>query len=708
MAHTVILRFCLAISIISQFGTGTFHSGLEALDRSVADLQSLPWWKSEVGSLPIRMVAEPEGSEAMYSSLQSRGEFSGLDGAIPRNRDGIPIWNGEPALLDEFTEACLRYEQTIVMEKRYLCGPRIAHELRGPAKRVLIGRPADWLSYDGGVRKLIEALRAERGQPKVPEMSELLMKYFKGTRRQRGESMNDYVTRKAEAYTRAQQSMARYQKELNPNAPPNSGSGRSTSTRNYGSHNVSTSGDDDQWDDWYDAEEHDEAEESAADHSSSTGRDATSQSQSSDRWGSWWNYYGRWNGWQDDWSRRATHSAADTTEWSKSSLPEIIPDFIQGWYLFVDSGLDVMERNVLQAELRGDFSVKAVEEVLRKHWGDHDLKKRDQEKGKYQANVAEIYEGDEERALLGDWDPEHLESEGFSGEEIAAMAKEQEVMHEACAAIQEARRTLKDARARQHAVRTSRQFYPLRPRDSSTSASANFSGIKPMKCFRCGGPHKIAQCPEKPQGSTQPRSSMVTVQEEAPFVFLTENLDQQSLVVDGSSDPPKQGDEEVWLTTADVVRQGKAVIDGGATQSIGSVHALSQILELNEKKRGSDGLANLDMTDRPSFGFGNSSRDRCASTASLSVPMAGKESVLKVHALDCGEAPVLLSVHSLRKLGAIIDFEADLAVFRNISDRHIIRLERTTAGHQVFPLTDDAFEQSTEVAQQVPSLKAYL
>jgi len=142
------------------------------------------------------MVAEPEGSEAMYSSLQSRGEFSGLDGAIPRNCDGIPIWNGEPALLDEFTEACLRYEQTIVMEKRYLCGPRIAHELRGPAKRVLIGRPADWLSYDGGVRKLIEALRAERGQPKVPEMSELLMKYFKGTRRQRGETMNDYVTRK--------------------------------------------------------------------------------------------------------------------------------------------------------------------------------------------------------------------------------------------------------------------------------------------------------------------------------------------------------------------------------------------------------------------------------------------------------------------------------------------------------------------------------
>ena len=196
-----------------------------------------------------------------------------------------------------------------------------------------------------------------------------------------------------------------------------------------------------------------------------------------DRWYNSWS----WNSWHDDWQRQSANSAADTTEWSKGSLPEIIPDFIHGWYLFVDSGLDVMERNALQAELRGDFSVKAVEDVLRKHWGDHDLKKRDQEKGKYQANVAELYGDEEEQAWLGEWDPERLESEGFSGDEIAAMAKEQEIMHEACAAIQEARRTLKDARARQHAVRTARQFYPVRPRDSSSSASANFSGIKPMK-----------------------------------------------------------------------------------------------------------------------------------------------------------------------------------------------------------------------------------
>ena len=153
--------------------------------------------------------------EIWYSGPHSRPESSGgnVTHGVQKTREGIPIWGGESNTFEEFAEACLRYEQTVVKEKRYLCGPRIASELRGPAKRVLIGRPPDWISYEGGVRRLLSALREERGQPQVPELSTLLMQYFKGTRRQKGESMSDYVTRKAEAYTRAQQSMARYQQQ---------------------------------------------------------------------------------------------------------------------------------------------------------------------------------------------------------------------------------------------------------------------------------------------------------------------------------------------------------------------------------------------------------------------------------------------------------------------------------------------------------------
>lgn len=76
-----------------------------------------------------------------------------------------------------------------------------------------MGRAPDWLSHDDGVRTLIAALRQERGFPKIPDMSEQLLRYFKGTKRYRGESMQDFIMRKAEAYTRAQQAMARIQQD---------------------------------------------------------------------------------------------------------------------------------------------------------------------------------------------------------------------------------------------------------------------------------------------------------------------------------------------------------------------------------------------------------------------------------------------------------------------------------------------------------------
>ena len=153
--------------------------------------------------------------DAWYSALPSRIESTGgLNTGVQKSKDGVPVWGGEAVCFEEFIETCLLYEQTVVKEKRYLCGPRIAAELRGPARRVLIGKPANWLSHDGGVRVLVAALRAERGQPKVPEkMSELLLKYFRGTKRQRGEPMGDFILRKAEAYTREERLMARYQKD---------------------------------------------------------------------------------------------------------------------------------------------------------------------------------------------------------------------------------------------------------------------------------------------------------------------------------------------------------------------------------------------------------------------------------------------------------------------------------------------------------------
>ena len=212
-----------------------------------------------------------------------------------------------------------------------------------------------------------------------------------------------------------------------------------------------------------------------------------------------------------------------------------------------------------------------------------------------------------------------------------------------------------------------------------------------LKCFRCGGPHKVADCKEAPR--SRPAAG-AHVAEEAPFIFLAEGM-REAFHGEVSTGQ--------LLSTQDVVAQGKAILDGGATRTIGSVVALSKVCELNEKNRGTAGVKKVDMNDRPIFGFGNSSRNQCASTAQLEVPLDGRMSTLKVHALDEGSAPILLSIDSLRKLGAVIDFGSDRAVLRAVDPRKLIRLERTAAGHQVFPLTEDALARALTMEQPLPA-----
>ena len=87
--------------------------------------------------------------------------------------------------------------------------------------------------------------------------------------------------------------------------------------------------------------------------------------------------------------------------------------------------------------------------------------------------------------------------------------------------------------------------------------------------------------------------------------------------------------------------------------------------------------------------------------------MAGQMGSLKVHALDQGEAPVLLSAQSLRRLSAMIDYEHDVAVFRNVDPCRVVSLERSAAGHQLMPLTDDVYAQAKQLSKPFPALSNF-
>ena len=57
-----------------------------------------------------------------------------------RAKDGVPSWDGNPTSYQEYEESALLWEQSVAMQKRYLCGPRLAAELTGAAKRLVAGR----------------------------------------------------------------------------------------------------------------------------------------------------------------------------------------------------------------------------------------------------------------------------------------------------------------------------------------------------------------------------------------------------------------------------------------------------------------------------------------------------------------------------------------------------------------------------------------
>ena len=122
---------------------------------------------------------------------------------------GPPSWDGDAATFQEFEESCLLWEQSIAWEKRYLCGPKVAANLTGAAKRYVAGRHPSWLSHSKGVEDLLAHLRASLGRPQVSDLTDHLSRYFKGSRRRSGGSINDYISRKTEIYLRACQAYQR-------------------------------------------------------------------------------------------------------------------------------------------------------------------------------------------------------------------------------------------------------------------------------------------------------------------------------------------------------------------------------------------------------------------------------------------------------------------------------------------------------------------
>ena len=80
----------------------------------------------------------------------------------------------------------------------------------------------------------------------------------------------------------------------------------------------------------------------------------TATEESWDTWAnstwSWqpWSWQSGWNaGWGRDWTTSWGSQGTASDAGSQSPEPELIPPFLQGWYLLNDSGLDTRARNAI-------------------------------------------------------------------------------------------------------------------------------------------------------------------------------------------------------------------------------------------------------------------------------------------------------------------------------------------------------------------------
>ena len=144
-------------------------------------------------------------------------------------------------------------------------------------------------------------------------------------------------------------------------------------------------------------------------------------------YGHYWSDYGygydNWysRDWGQSWNSRTAWASESETTSPPATMPELIPQFLQGWFLLQDSGLSIQERNLVQTALRGNYELQNVAAELRAQWPDSELQKRDRQPRGH-GYLGEVIEEDEdEEAYAVEYDPAELQNEGMTEEGLVIM-----------------------------------------------------------------------------------------------------------------------------------------------------------------------------------------------------------------------------------------------------------------------------------------------
>ena len=596
-------------------------------------------------------------------------------GTLRRTSDGVPIYDGNAEQFLQYREEAYKYVLSFERHKRYLAGPRLVRELEGVARTVVrrpLAQDPRWVDHPGGVKTLLDYLEANLEKPSLISASRFVHKFFFGLKRKRMETMTAWVNRHSEAMWEANKAMIRVQKEYGAPLKP-----RRTSMSRSVSHAGKEAYGDDPAESDLPYDEHGRLREEY-DEPNTRRRDS---GWSADQWSWSGQGYWQWSEWGDE------HIPA----FDEPQVENFIPDFLVGYLLLNRSGLDYQERNNVLSNVKGEFGVKTVEKALRSLWSDEDIYRRDKAKGHALYAEDEDFGMNDEEGLAADDYPDFGDDQW--SEEAYAAAEQQAL--EAADAIAMHKRTLREARQRQHDLRLGRKFYSSSSSWKGSSKGKgkyqNYYGGKgkgEKTCLKCSGPHSTHDCPRK--AASQENN---IAEEQAEIAFVHEEIAASH-----------DHHEQALVIMKDLLTQGKGIIDCGATSSLGSVEALEAIQQINLSKKGTTEME-VDTANRPTFRFGNGQRKTCISTAKLKMGLGQKSGSMEVHVHESSNQPILISVKSLKALGAVIDFSSGEAILKHVDSKKVITFDEEANGHLTMDLTQDLLKNAVHRQHNFVSLK---
>ena len=162
---------------------------------------------------------------------------------------------------------------------------------------------------------------------------------------------------------------------------------------------------------------------------------------------------------------------------------------------------------------------------------------------------------------------------------------------------------------------------------------------------------------------------------------------------------------ETSMFAKEALETGKALIDCGASKSMGSQEALDGLARMNEQRHGSTRFS-LDRSKKTWYTFANGTRQQSEGEVAFNVNAGGRTGECKINCLNTTGVPILLSVHSLSQMGAIIDFSTGAAFFRHLADQAFVQQERESNGQLYLSLVEDMLSQPILNKKQLQGFQA--